>query len=470
MSQGGQLDVDVAVIGGGPAAMAFCTALADTGLNIAVIDEQPRPGGQILRQPPADFEIDNWLPGSAYRGLKRQLARFEALKNVRWIGGSAVLGLDRQFEGFELCLDGASGTRIVRARRVLTATGCYDLAAAFPGWTLPGVMTAGGVQTLLKSQQVLAGERIVFCGTHPLQLIVADQVMQNGGRVEAVVFVQSFHAAWRMMFHHTSTMLANMDKLVDAATALARLKRRGVPVRFGEVPERAIGYDRLEGVTLRAVEGGGAPVHLTCDTLALCFGFAPQSDLPRSLDAAIAWDEPYGGWRILHDVWMRSSVDGLFVAGETAGVGGAQKALIEGELAALGCAGDAGVLTPEEAEQRAKPLRRAHGRALAFAAMLRALTDPGEALRKMVTAETVVCRCEIVRHRDIDAALREHVQVGRPNAVKLLTRAGMGGCGGRNCEPAVVRQVSQSLGRLPEPQDAFTARFPARSTPVSRLI
>jgi thioredoxin reductase len=472
-------DLDVAVIGGGPAALAFADAVAGAGLAVRLFDEQPRPGGQVLRQPPGTFRLEAWPPGQVDRALKRLLVRFEGQAEVAWAGGAPVLGIGATSGGFEIAV--ASGGSLVRrrARRVLIATGCQDLPAPFPGWTLPGVMTAGAVQTLLKAQGLLAGARIAFCGTHPLQLIVADQVVAAGGGVAAVVFAQPLSAVLGLA-RHPAAAVTHAGVLVQAAMALARLRRAGVPVRFGETPLRALGKDAVEAADLQptrpppqgpAGAGEAGPrARLDCDALALCFGFTPQSDLARGAGADYVWDEPYGGWRVRHDRWMRASIGGLYVAGEAAGVGGARKAAVEGALAGLAVLADAGLITPADARRRAERLWGARRRVMRFARLLRELTTPAAALARMADPAAMVCRCESVSGSDLAAALASHVRIGRPSALKLLTRAGMGPCGGRNCEVALVRLVAGARGRAPEPADAFTPRFPARATAIADLI
>ncbi|MEI9964665.1 MAG: NAD(P)/FAD-dependent oxidoreductase [Caulobacteraceae bacterium] len=462
-----ELEVDVAVVGAGPAALAFAERVGGAGLTVALIDEQLRPGGQILRQPPGAFRVDGWLDSPVYRRPKAALARLAGLPSVRFIGGASVASAYPDERGFELWLAGAGVPRRVRARRLLAATGCYDLPPAFPGWTLPGVMTAGAVQAFLKSQQFTPDGRIVFCGTHPLQLIAAEQLVKAGARVEAVVFAQPAGAVLRLLAHAPAA-LANAGKLAQAASALAGLLRAGVAVRFGAAPVRALGEDRVTGVELERLGPGAARETLACEALALCFGFLPQSELPRSLEAAFAWAGPYGGWRILHDDWMRSSVPGLYVAGEVTGVGGADMSLVEGALAGLGVLLDEGHLTAARADDMASGLRREHRRCAAFAAMLRDLTSPEAALARMAREDCIVCRCENVTRRAIEDARRDNVGLDRPTSIKLLTRAGMGPCQGRNCEHAVVRLACG--GREPRPMDAFTARFPVRASPLGRLV
>lgn len=446
---------DVLIVGGGPAAQAAALALDGHGLSIAVIDEQPRPGGQILRQPPTRFRIENWLPGGAYDRLKAQLVRFEGLAGVDWLGGHSALGLLHGKDGFVVQASGPEGFRHIEAKRVLIAAGCQDLAVPLPGWTLPGVYAAGGIQAFVKSQQIVPGDRILLAGTHPLQLLIAAQIVKAGGTVSAVLFAQPQTAMVRAMLANGGAAFANIRNLFMAAGAMSTLRRAGVPVRYGVGLKAAIGDDRVTG----ARTGIG---DIACDAIGLCYGFVPQSALPRSIGARMRPAGAAGGWAAEHDEWMRSTVPGLFVAGETTGVAGAPAAMAAGEIAGIGIAHDIGLIDRSTAARRAAKPRREHAALLRFAAMLDAVADPTGHFPRP-EPETLACRCEDVRFATIDAAIAGG---GSANAVKLVTRCGMGPCQGRNCEPTLLRRLD-TAGRRGDP--GFTQRFPVRPVAIGDL-
>lgn len=441
---------DVVIIGGGPAGQAAALALAEYDISIAVVDEQTRPGGQILRQPP--HRTADWLPGRNYAALKDQLARFEALSDVAWLGGRSVLDC----QPGRLLTHGADGTQEIAARHILIAAGCQDLAVPLPGWTLPGVYAAGGIQALLKSQHILAGERILFAGTHPLQLVIAEQVIRAGGRVAAVLFAQPQRAMLAPLLRAPTTAARRARDLLAGGGAMRTLRAAGVPVRFGTGLTRVNGLAQVEGAETTA---GTIP----CDAVGLCYGFVPQSALPRMAGAAVAPSGPSGGWRCTHDEWMRASVPGIYVAGEVTGVAGAQAARAGGTIAGLGMAQDLGLVAPAAAEAAAGPARRALAQHRAFAALLDALADPRPYL-PLPSAETLICRCEDVPLAPIAQAI---TQGGSANAIKLATRCGMGLCQGRNCETTLLRLLA-AAGRPSDP--GFTARFPARPVSIGDLL
>jgi thioredoxin reductase len=444
--------VDVAIVGGGPAGQAAALQLTASGARVAVIDEQPRPGGQILRQPPTSFAVRGWMAGGSYAGLRAQLGRFEAEAAATWRGGRSVLGAARDGAGgFALTLAADTGVETLGADRLLVAAGCQDLAVPVPGWTLPGVYAAGGLQAFLKSQRIVPGDRVVLAGTHPLQLVIAAQIVAAGGAVAAVLFAQPLARMAAALAGTPGVAAQHLPALVEAAAALRALRRQGVPVRFGTGLSRIVGEDRVE-----AVEAGGD--RIACDTVGLCFGFVPQSALPRMLGAAMRPAGRAGGWAAEHGPAMDSSVPGLFVAGETTGVAGAPAAAVSGALAAIGLACAAGLLPAAEADRRAAPLRRRRAALLRFADLLDRVADPRPWFPALAP-DTEVCRCEEVPL----AAITPHLERLSANAIKLETRCGMGPCQGRNCEPTLLRLMGTRADA------GFAARFPARPVSIADL-
>ncbi|WP_198351203.1 FAD/NAD(P)-dependent oxidoreductase [Flavisphingomonas formosensis] len=451
-------DFDLIVVGGGPAGMAAARRVREKGLSVAVIDEQQRPGGQILRQPPAVFRVAGWLAERSYRPVKAELAAFEATQGIAWLGGRSAIGAAREGDGFVVHAAGPGDLLRVAGRRLLIAAGCYDLPVPLPGWTLPGVMSAGGVQAFLKSQQIVPGDRFVLAGTHPLMLIVAAQIIAAGGEVAVVAFDQPRSRFLPIIARRWTSALRHVGTFAAAAGALRLLRRRGVPVRFGLPLRSAHGVASVEEARF-----DGATV--ACDRIALCYGFVSQSDLPRMLGAGVAWAGPAGGWRTLHDDWMATDAEGLWIAGETSGVAGAAVALEEGRLAALGILRAAGRI--DDAEGAAAPIRRRLAGLRGFTELLAAVGDPTEALARPNPPETIVCRCEDVTQGAIAAALADQ---HAPNAIKLATRCGMGLCQGRSCEATLLRQIARASGEPEGARGGFTARFPIRPARIGDLI
>lgn len=451
-------DADLLVVGGGPAGMAAATIVARQGLRVIVMDEQLRPGGQILRQPPRAFGVRGWLDGRSYRNVKETLAAFEAEPGIRFCGGRSVLGLAREEGAFTVHAAGMDDVLRITADRILVATGCYDLPLPLPGWTLPGVLAAGGVQAFIKSQQFVPGERFVLAGTHPLMLVIAAQIVTAGGEVALVAFDQSWSRAAAPLLAQPWTTLRNVEIFASAAAAMMTLRRHRVPVRYGMPLTAIAGDDQVSAARFDATR-------IDCDRVALCYGFVPQSDLPRMAGASTVWASPAGGWRTAHDEWMATDVEGLWIAGETAGVAGAAVAIEEGRLAAFAILRAAG--KARDTDLPAKQARRRLARLQGFTNLLADVADPGAVLSRAVPEDTILCRCEDVSFGAVSAALDETLA---PNAVKLLTRCGMGLCQGRSCEPALLRLIASRSGHEIGSAGGFAARFPARPVRIGDLI
>lgn len=468
---------DLAIVGAGPAGLAAAEVAADLGLRVAVIDEQPRPGGQIYRQPPAEFRVGDWLAGRAYRKGRDLVARVAGRQDIVWLTGAIASGVFRtgDGDGFAVILERDGSVEEHEAARLLVAPGCYDMPVIFPGWNLPGVMAAGGIQAFVKSQRLIPGERFVFAGTHPLQLVVADQLAAAGAEVAGVYFAQPSSAGLAPL-RRPGVALRGAGKLFQAAGALARLRRAGVPVAFGRTVIEARGDGRLKSVRVARVEAGGrvgdaSPQVVECDRLGVCFGFLTSSELVRSLGAPCDWVPQRGGWVAVHDDWMRSGVPGLCVAGEITGVEGADVAAAEGALAALGCALDHGALSAEQARRRADACRRRLKPLRAFAGLLAELAWPGANLLDQLTSPGAnLCKCEEVTVQSFVRMLDEHPHVRTASAAKLLSRAGMGYCQGRYCHASLTRVLAAHRGMPESSVGGFTARFPNRPLSIDVLL
>lgn len=472
---------EVAIVGAGPAGLAAAFELHGLGIDAVVVDEGARPGGQIHRQPPDTYRVEGVAHGAGHELLAQVAER--GVRRLQQTLAWGVFGTEAPLDAWAdlpppdaplaLALAGPAGIDVLGAERLLLAPGAYDLPVAFPGWTLPGVMTAGGVQAFLKSQRLIAGRRIVLAGAHPLLLVVADQLLAAGAELAAVALAQA-RPAVREGIRDLAALRGELGRLVAVGGPLARLRRAGVPVHTGTVVLQAKGGDSLERVDLAPVDAAwlvtGEPRAVKCDTLALGYGFVPSSELARQAGCAHRFDAAAGGWVAEHDEWQRSSLPRVAVAGELTGIGGAEQALEEGRLAALGLALDLGRLSPGEAERRAMEVRRRLERTRRFGAIVQRRFAPRlDALAELATDETVVCRCESLTAGTLRAALAEHSHVRTLDALKLLTRAGMGPCQGRMCLPTATQLVCAARGLEPAAVGPYRARPPVKPIPLGDL-
>ena len=310
-----ELQVDVAVVGGGPAGMSAALAAARAGASVALIDEYAAPGGQIWRRRFDEVGAD--APPSLPRAARELCAALVA-SSVHVLSGASV---GRSPAPGELLLTGSVET--VRARSTVLATGAYDRPIAFPGWTLPGVMTAGGAQALAKGQGVVPGRRVLLAGAGPFLLPVAAQLAASGAEVVAVA-----EATRRRDWARVGPrMSAHPDRLRDYARYRTKVRR----IEWGHVLVRAEGNGRVESATIANCGPDWAPTGgertFAVDAVCTAYGFLPSVDLARALGCELRGDA------VAHDGDMATSVPGVYVAGEASGVGGADLAVVEGELA-----------------------------------------------------------------------------------------------------------------------------------------
>ncbi|MEU9099904.1 NAD(P)/FAD-dependent oxidoreductase [Streptomyces sp. NPDC048361] len=430
------------VVGGGPAGLAGAATGAELGLRVALLDLSEQIGGQFYRQPAVG------LGARRPEALHHDWDAFVELRERLTANGSGVAHLARHHvwaierhgdtEWTVHAVTGADGDGErpvrVRARAVLLATGACERQLPFPGWTLPGVLGAGGAQAMLKAGLVLPGKRIVVAGSGPLLLAVASSLVTAGAAVPAVIEAAGYLGYAR----RPGALAANPHKLAEAAVHGAALLRHRVALRTRSAVTAVHGATRVEAVTVTRLDPRWRPVpgterEIACDALAVGHGLVPAIDLATTLGCATR-PTPDGALALALDRRQETSVRGLWAAGEPGGVGGAQLARAEGELAAMAIAARLGRYPGPGT--RVRQLRNRRARLRAFAETMAAAHAPGRGWLDWLRDDTEVCRCEEVSAGGIREAVEEY---GARDArtVKLFTRAGMGWCQGRTCGTAV---------------------------------
>ena len=454
---------DVLIVGGGPAGMAAAVQAAVARLSVMLVDERTTLGGQIFKRMGPGFEVDDHRAiGRDYAAGGQLIASVNAAAiDVRT--GTAVLAIEGMTA---IVCEHESKTSAIEARRIILAPGAYDRPVAFPGWTLPGVLTAGGAQTLVKTQRVLPGERIVFAGSGPVALAFPAQLHQYGAKIALVCEAGPAPGPADVAAMLKATP-GNLSLLRDAVEYRCALLRARIPLRYRRIVVAAEGDGRVESVVHAAVDRDwrvlpGSEERIDCDTLCLGYGFLPSVELLRLAGCELCEDEDRGGAVVRLDHWMRTSVAGIHAAGDGTGVEGSLVAIDEGRLAALGAALELGAVTSERAEQQARPLRRRLHQRRAFRSALRRMHRVGTGIYELSTDETVICRCEEITREALDPALAASAD---PGVVKGLTRAGMGFCQGRNCQRTIAALIAQRHGVALGELGTANPRLPAR--PIS---
>lgn len=455
--------LDVAVVGAGPAGLAAAALAAERGLSVSLYDEQGSAGGQVYRgvttSPLAQADIldaDYWAGAALVRSCERSGARY--------VPRATVWSLARDDDGFRLGITvgvpGARHTIEVKARTVILATGALERPMPIPGWTLPGVMLAGGAQALLKTSGVVPRGRTVLAGCGPLLWLLAAQYLRAGVAVDALLDTTPRGQLAQALRHAPSFLRS--PYFTQGLALVRNVRRRTRVVEF--VSALAIeGHDGVTGV--RYVRDGAAHV-LAADVVLLHQGVVPEVALASAAGCALAYDDAQACFRPVVDTWGGTSVPGLFIAGDGAGIAGAEAAPLRGRLAALAVANACGQLKSSARDEMARPLRTALAATLRGRAFLDTLYRPAASWR-VPTGDTIACRCEDVTADAIAAAARDGAR--GPNQVKAYTRCGMGPCQGRYCALTVTEIVAHALQRTPADIGLMRARFPVKPVSLADL-
>lgn len=459
---------DVAIIGAGPAGMSAALAAAAKGLSVVVFDEQAQPGGQIFRQPPESYAGPALSAYKAYPFGKELVSRAKAARHIDWRFRRTVWGIfPNEGGGAKVCANG----EIVDARTVIISTGAYELPVAFPGWTLPGVMGAGAIQTLAKSQYVLPGRRFVLAGSHPLLILVADLLLSAGAEILEIAIARP-RPGFLELVRALPALPGNGHVFLQAAKALGNIMRHRVPLRFGRRIVEARGEKNVTHVVLGDCDANwsltGKTTTYEADVLGIGYGLLASSELARQAGCRTRWSEAQGGWIIEQDEDMCASIPGLYVAGEPSGIGGAALSAAEGHLAGLAAA--ARIAPAAVSGEELAIARRRVVKAKRFSEVFARFFAPKlHGLAQAATDDTLVCRCEDVSARAVRGLLAENPHVQSVNSVKLACRTGMGFCQGRYCQHTVAQIVAAERGLAVEDCGQFTARVPAKPVTVADL-
>ncbi|OKB68549.1 FAD/NAD(P)-binding oxidoreductase [Serratia marcescens] len=409
-------DCEVLIVGAGPAGMAAALAAAESGCQVRVIDDNPHPGGQIWRGGPQVA-----LPESARRYQQAVAAR----ENIALQSGCKLVA---QCGAGRLAYEDAAGCGVIRYQKLILCNGARELLLPFPGWTLPGVTGAGGLQAQIKQGLAIRGERVVIAGSGPLLLAVANSVKQGGGKV---VLVAEQAPLWRLAAF-TGGLWRWPAKLPQAFSLMSRRYRADSRVLA------ALGQERLTSVR---VNSGGREKTIACDRLACGFGLVANIELAMLLGCRIELDA------VAVDHWQQTSQPHVYAAGECTGIGGSELALTEGTIAGYVATGQR-----EKADSLARQRRQWRG----FAAAVATAFALDESLHSLAKPQTLLCRCE-------DVALGQVSGLPDWNAAKLSSRCGMGACQGKICATA----ARQLFGwPLPPPRVPLT---PVRTQTLAAL-
>jgi NADPH-dependent 2,4-dienoyl-CoA reductase/sulfur reductase-like enzyme len=443
----------IVIIGAGPAGIRAAERLVAHGLSPILLDEAPRIGGRIYQQPP---------PGFLRKA--QALYGFEAAKAEALVAAFAAIQPKLDHRPGSMVFD-ISDDRLIALRegqreeigfdRLILATGAMDRIMPLPGWTLPGVYTLGGAQIALKHQGCAIGHRVAFLGAGPLLYLAAYQYAKAGAEVAAVVTT----APWLGLGANLLGMAAQARTAAKGAYYLARLKAWRVPLFTAATPSRILGTDNVTGLEVLA---DGRLHRIPCDAVALGYGLKSESQLAELAGASFAFDRVQNQWLPRTDDQGRAlGRDGLYLAGDGAGIQGADAAELRGRIAASALLQDLGIALHSADDHRA--LKRWQRFRLALE---QAMPYPSH-LAKDLPDATILCRCETVTAGELRAAADQGLR--EINRVKAATRLGMGRCQGRVCGIAGAEVLAARLGVSVDSVGRLRAQPPMKPVPIEAL-
>jgi len=447
------------IIGAGPAGLAAATLASEQGISCAVLDEQSEPGGQIYRSIESAPEQRAQQLGVEYLRGKQLAAEFRDSK-TEYFPNTRVWSLNKEREVGVLHND---QSKIITADQILVASGAMERPVPFSGWTLPGVMQAGAGQILFKSAGVVPSDGVVLAGSGPLLLLLAWQYVNVGVDIKAILDVTPLSNHFLALPKLPKALLAH-HYLTKGLVYQRDLKRAGVQTKIGVSELQAKGDGVLQSVHYRHL---GREHSIETDLLLTHFGVIPHIWLTQAAGCQHQWDSNQQCWRPEQDDWGNSSIKGILVAGDGAGINGGRSAEHAGRLAGLQVLFALELITQTERDQRSVNERKWMNDERRIRPFLEAYFAIPQKLLATADKDTIVCRCEEITAGQIRTAVDNGH--GSGNDVKYLTRCGMGACQGRQCANAVAHIVADA-GRQPVSVNShFRGRPPVAPLTLKQL-
>lgn len=428
------------------------------GLKVIVIDDQPAAGGQIWCSVEVTERRDAILGTSYSEG--RQVAGAFRDSGAEYMPRAQLWQIE---PGYQAYVTQGGRAKVVAAKAIILATGAQERPVPFPGWTLPGVLTVGAAQIMLKNAGQIPAKPVWIAGCGPLPLLYAIQLLRAGGKLAGYLDTTP-PGQWRSALPYLPRALRALSDLIKGVGWNMALRMSNSLVVGGIVEIEASGKDRIESLCYRRKKGKLTTVDADC--LLVHEGVVPNIHPPLALDCDVSWNDRQQCFTPIVDEWGESSRADLFIAGDGAGIAGAKAAEHRGEIAAIGVAKRLGRLSVDQAVLAARPIRRNLNREVAARPFLDTLFKP----RPGVFAprdDTIVCRCEEITAAEIRSLALE----GRPgpNQVKAKTRMGMGPCQGRQCGYTLTGILAAEQNRTPSDIGLFRIRPPLKPVTLGEL-
>lgn len=457
--------IEMVIIGAGPAGISAAIEAAKSGMKVTVLDENAKTGGRIFSQLNEGLKFnDPKAHSSDFKKGTKLLTEFLANShNINFLSNAQVIGI---FPNRELAYHQNGKLFRIRYKGLIIATGAFERSVPFPGWTLPGVFTAGGTQTLIKMQGILPGKKFLLAGTGPLQLVLANQIIEAGGEVEAILEAGKTGSWYETM----RAIWGNWNLLVDGLRYLNGIRKAKVPILRNHLILKASGDGQVEKAVFSKCDQDWKPIESTSqtievDTICLGYGFVPSVDLSRLAGCEHQFEARLGGWIPVRDTTMMTSVPHVYSVGDGSGVAGNIVAGLEGRIAGIAAAQSFGYLSQKAAKQQQSPFLNALRKLTRFRKYLDNMSVPRPGLYELANDKTLICRCEEINLRTIKKAIQE-VKPENINELKRTTRAGMGHCQHKMCGHALQEIMAAQLGINPSEVGAIRPRPPIKPVPL----
>ena len=460
-----QLKCDVLIVGAGAAGMSAAIRIAEAGASVAVADERSEPGGQFFKQLASAHSFTNNKPSdSQYRDGALLIDR---LKNTdaQFINAATVWGTFRDNAGnMEICVTAGPKSYIVRTQKIVLAAGAFESVPVFPGWTLPGVMTTGAAQSLVRAYRVAPGQKVLISGNGPLNLHLAYELISAG--VDVVAVAESAPPPFpRRCLAGIRAMASSPSLILRGVHYLTALRKHRVLLHYGHHILRADGEERVRFASIAKIDRGGKLLPNTekryeVDTVCVGYALHPSNELARSLGCKHDVAKP-GLVVPVRDENGQSDIPGVYVIGDGSVLGGAHVAMAEGRLAARAVLESLSIngLTSSRLDRRT--LRR-HRR---FQRNLWSIYGAPEVAPAL--SDTPICRCEMITTDTIKTLIESGVQ--DMGSIKRLSRAGMGLCQGRYCQKQIAILLNNMTGNAPENEEMFAPQLPVKPTLIKNV-
>lgn len=453
---------DAIVIGSGPAGMACGTELADKGLEVAVLDEQASPGGQIYRNITGSLPAQREILGADYNEGLELVQKFESAP-IDYLPQTRVW---QAADNGDVCCSRDGASRKINAPNLVLCTGAMERPVPFPGWTLPGVMTCGGMSNLFKDSGLVPSEPVVIAGSGPFVWLVAEHLLALDAPIEAILDTAPLKQLFPAM-KHAAGAVKRYDFMMKGVKLIADVyfaaRKKKVPIYRSVKELRALGKKKLEQV--HAVSGS-KQISFQVSTLLVSEGIIPNTNLFRQVGCSHTWDSVQRYWHPTVCADGQTDLSLVYVAGDGGFVHGAKSAEYKGRITALHIAKEMRRISKIEHQELVASVREMLSKDLAPRPFIDAMYAPRKDLFS-VEDNTIICRCEGVTAGRIRGLVRDGQH--DHNEIKAMIRCGMGPCQGRMCSSAVLELIAEGLGLDPAAIRQHRLRPPIKPVSLQEL-